>query len=102
MFVDAEKGKNVTRPSPPVTTNQGSVNLSALAFHKEELLPISVVVSTAKTSLVREMRRLSERDGRKRLHQVHQVVKENHAMSTLTVQGQQWNLEVGQKWRHAF
>ena len=102
MFVDAEKEKKATSPSPPVTTNQGSVNLSVLAFHREELVPINVVASTAKTILVREMRSLSEKDGRKRSHQVHQVVKENHAMSTLTVQGQQWNLEVGQKWKHVF
>ena len=77
-------------------------SISVLAFHKVKLVPINVVVSTAKTILVREMRSLSEKDGRKRLHQVHQVVKENHAMSTLTVQEQQWNLEVGQKWKHVF
>ena len=45
---------------------------------------------------------MREKDERKRLHQVHQVVKENHAVSTLTVQGQQWNLEAGQKWQHVF
>ena len=102
MFVDAEKGKKVTQPSPPVTTNQGNVNISVLAFHTVELVAINVVVSNTKTILVREMRSLSEKDGRKRLHQVHQVVKENLAMSTLTVQGQQWSLEVGQKRKHVF
>ena len=65
----------------------GQRKLSVPAFPKEELVPINVVVSTAKTILVREMWCLSEKDERKRLHQVHQVVKENHAMSTLTVQG---------------
>ena len=54
MIVDAEKGKDAANsPSPPVTTNQpGSIKLSVLAFHKEELVPINVVVSTAKTILV--------------------------------------------------
>ena len=53
MIVDAEKGKEAAiSPSPPVTTNQGSIKLSVLAFHKEELVPINVVVSTAKTILV--------------------------------------------------
>lgn len=75
MIVDAEKGKDAAiSPSPPVTTNQGSIKRSVLAFHKEELVPINVVVSTAKTILVLEMRCLSEKDERKRLHQVHQVV----------------------------
>ena len=102
MFVDVEKRKEATSPSPPVTTNQGSVNQSVLAFHKGELVPTNVVVSTAKTILVQEMRSLSEKEEGKRLHQVHQVVKENHATNTLTVQGQKWNLEAGQKWKHVF
>ncbi len=55
VFVDAEKEKKATPLSPPVTTNQDCVKLSALVFGTEDVVPINIAVFGAKPILVIEM-----------------------------------------------